>query len=48
MFGTLLGLIAVAMLKNGLTHMGMSSTNQQFILGLLIVVSAIRIQKKSK
>ena len=48
MFGTLLGLIAVAMLKNGLTHMGMSSTNQQFILGLLIVVSAIQIQKKSK
>lgn len=48
MFGTLLGLIAVAMLKNGLTHMGMSSTNQQFILGLLIVISAIQIQKKSK
>lgn len=48
MFGTLLGLIAVSMLKNGLTHMGMSSTNQQFILGILIVLSAIDWKKKAK
>lgn len=48
MLGTLLGLIAVSMLKNGLTHMGMSSTNQQFILGLLIVVSAIDLKNRTK
>ena len=48
MLGTLLGLIAVATLKNGLTHMGMSSTNQQFVLGLLIVLSAINWKRKNK
>lgn len=46
MFGALLGLITVATLKNGLTHLGMTSTNQYFILGLLIIISAIRWKKK--
>jgi ribose/xylose/arabinose/galactoside ABC-type transport system permease subunit len=48
MLGTLLGLIVVASLTNGLTHLGMSSTNQQFVLGILIVLSAIDWKRKNK
>lgn len=46
MLGAFLGLVAVATLKNGLNHMGMTATYQQFIVGMLIVISAVRWKKK--
>lgn len=46
MLGAFLGLITVAILKNGLNHIGMTATYQQFIVGLLIVISAVRLPKK--
>ncbi|RGZ00361.1 ABC transporter permease [Clostridium sp. AM58-1XD] len=46
MLGAFLGLVTVATLKNGLNHMGMTATYQQFIIGLLIVISAIQWKKK--
>ena len=46
MLGAFLGLITVAILKNGLNHIGMTATYQQFIVGMLIVVSAVRWRKK--
>lgn len=46
MLGAFLGLVTVATLKNGLNHMGMTATYQQFIVGMLIVISAVRWKKK--
>lgn len=46
MLGAFLGLVTVATLKNGLNHMGMTATYQQFIIGLLIVISAIQWKRK--
>lgn len=48
MVGSLLGLITIATLRNGLNHLGVSSIYQQFVLGLLIVISAINWKRKNK
>lgn len=45
MLGPLLGLIAVAMLKNGLNHMQVTAIIQNFIIGLLIIISAINLKR---
>lgn len=47
MIGGFLGLITIAILKNGLNHMGVQSIVQNFILGLLIIVTAIRRKEKN-
>ncbi|MEF9972389.1 MAG: ABC transporter permease [Clostridia bacterium] len=39
--GTLLGVTIIAMLSNGLNHIGVSSHIQQFILGILLIVMLI-------
>lgn len=46
MLGAFLGLITVATLKNGLNHLGVTAISQNFIIGLLIIVSAINWKKK--
>lgn len=46
MIGVLFGLIAVATLQNGLNHMNVTSIQQRFVLGLLILISAINRRKK--
>lgn len=46
MFGALLGLVSVSILKNGLNHLGVASIQQNFIIGLLIILSAMQLKKK--
>lgn len=47
MIGALLGFIAIATLRNGLNHLGVSSIFQTVILGVLIIVSAVNFKKKN-
>lgn len=46
MLGAFLGLVTVSILKNGLNHLNVTSIEQNFIIGTLIIISAIQWVRK--
>lgn len=48
LIGALLGLFTISMLRNGMTHMEISSLYQQMVLGVLILISAAKLKCRPK